>query len=49
MNGPQISIEDFKALLLDYWLLQRENAALHAQLEASNAATPAPGEEVSEP
>lgn len=38
MNGPQISVEDFKALLLDLYLAQRENAVLRAQL----AVQPAP-------
>lgn len=34
MNAPPISIEDFKNVLLDLYLVQRDNAALRAQLEA---------------
>jgi len=34
MNGPQISVEDFKALLLDLYLAQRDNQVLRAQLAA---------------
>lgn len=49
MSGPQIGIEDFKALLLDYWLLQRENDMLRAQLAAAAAPAPEQGGEVSEP
>lgn len=31
-----LTIEDFKNLLLDLYLAQRENAALHAQLVAQH-------------
>lgn len=51
MSAPQISIDDVKALLLDVYLLQRENAALRAQLAARDATAypPAPDGEVTEP
>lgn len=51
MNGPQLSMDDFKALLLDVYLLQRENQALRAQLEARDAGVPSPypSGEVTEP
>lgn len=49
MNGPQLSIEDFKALLLDLYLAQRENQALHAQLAAEKETAPETGGEVTEP
>lgn len=50
MNGPQITVEEFKAVLLDLFLVQRENAALRAQLEARDMAPqPVPDGEVVEP
>lgn len=51
MNGPQLSVEDFKNVLLDVYLLQRENQALRAQLEAREASVPPPypSGEVTEP
>lgn len=48
MNGPQISIEDFKALLLDLWLVQRDNEALRAQLAALTQPAPEQSGEVTE-
>lgn len=49
MNGPQITVEEFKAVLLDLFLAQRENAMLRAQLAAQDAPQPAPDGEVTEP
>lgn len=45
MNAPPITVEDFKNVLLDVYLLQRETAMLRAHLEAHTAPEPG-GEEV---
>lgn len=37
-----LTIEDFKQVLLDLYLVQRENAALHAQLHKWQTDEPAP-------
>lgn len=43
MNAPPITVEDFKNVLLDLYLVQRDNAALRAELGHHGAeATPKP-------
>jgi hypothetical protein len=43
MNG-EITVEDFKALLLDLYVAQRENRMLRAELEARGPVTEQRGE-----
>lgn len=47
MNAPPITVDDFKNVLLDLYLVQRENALLRAELEAGQDAA-AVGEEATD-